>query len=123
MGQTRAVTIFRLVTAGTLEEKVYQRQIFKQFLSNNVLKDPKLARRVFKPSDLRELLAPPVGADGVEGTQTGDLFAQAEQLASGPADGVTEAVAERAHQQGNAEGVRGGSALASSSAAPAQAEA
>ena len=30
VGQTRAVVVYRLVTAGTLEEKVYQRQIFKQ---------------------------------------------------------------------------------------------
>jgi DNA excision repair protein ERCC-6 len=80
VGQTRAVTIFRLVTAGTLEEKVYQRQIFKQFLSNNILKDPKQARRVFKPSELRELLAPPNSTQGPQGTQTGDLFLQAEQL-------------------------------------------
>ncbi|KAL1495448.1 hypothetical protein AB1Y20_016816 [Prymnesium parvum] len=80
VGQKRDVTIFRFVTAGTLEEKVYQRQVFKQFLSNNVLKDPKLSRRVFKPSELRDLLAPPLQADGAEGTQTGDLFARAEQL-------------------------------------------
>ncbi|EOD36958.1 hypothetical protein EMIHUDRAFT_201306 [Emiliania huxleyi CCMP1516] len=30
VGQTRAVAVFRLVTGGTLEEKVYQRQVFKQ---------------------------------------------------------------------------------------------
>lgn len=82
VGQKRDVTIFRLVTAGTLEEKVYQRQIFKQFLSNNVLRDPKLSRRVFKPNDLRDLLAPPAATGGLEGTQTGDLFARAEKLPS-----------------------------------------
>ena len=69
IGQKRAVTVYRLVTAGTLEEKVYQRQVFKQVLSNNVLKDPKQTRRVFKPRDLRDLLARPVmgnasGGDG-----------------------------------------------------------
>ena len=80
IGQQRAVTVYRLVTAGTLEEKVYQRQVFKQVLSNNVLKDPKQTRRVFKPRDLRDLLAPPVSATAAEGTETADLFASAEQI-------------------------------------------
>ena len=35
------------VTANTLEEKVYHRQVFKQYLSNRVLKEPKQGRRVF----------------------------------------------------------------------------
>ncbi len=83
VGQTRAVTVYRLVTSGTLEEKVYQRQIFKQFLSSNVLTDPKQAKRVFKPRDLRDLLAPPASADrSVDGTETGDLFAHAETTAA-----------------------------------------
>jgi DNA excision repair protein ERCC-6 len=29
LGQKRPVTIYRLVTTGTIEEKIYQRQIFK----------------------------------------------------------------------------------------------
>jgi DNA excision repair protein ERCC-6 len=36
--------LFRLVTTGTIEEKIYHRQIFKQFLVNRVLKDPKQRR-------------------------------------------------------------------------------
>ena len=32
--QTREVTVYRLITSGTIEEKVYHRQIFKQFLTN-----------------------------------------------------------------------------------------
>ena len=32
IGQERSVSIFRLVTGGTLEEKVYQRQIYKQVI-------------------------------------------------------------------------------------------
>jgi DNA excision repair protein ERCC-6 len=79
IGQQRAVTVYRLVTAGTLEEKVYQRQIFKQVLSNNVLKDPKQTRRVFKPTDLRDLLARPTAA-AIDGTETADMFAGAEHL-------------------------------------------
>ena len=40
--------------SGTIEEKIYHRQIFKQFLTNRVLKDPK-QRRLFKSNDLHEL--------------------------------------------------------------------
>ncbi|BES98255.1 DNA excision repair protein [Nesidiocoris tenuis] len=54
IGQEKDVTIYRLVTAGTIEEKVYHRQIYKQFLSNKILKDPK-QRRFFKSNELSEL--------------------------------------------------------------------
>nr|XP_039261746.1 DNA excision repair protein ERCC-6-like isoform X3 [Styela clava] len=54
IGQKRDVTIYRLLTSGTIEEKIYHRQIFKQFLSNRILKDP-LQRRFFKSNDLHEL--------------------------------------------------------------------
>src|SRR3569833_445261 len=40
LGQKKEVTIYRLMTAGTIEEKIYHRQIFKQFLTNKVLLDP-----------------------------------------------------------------------------------
>ena len=36
IGQSRPVTIYRLITSGTIEEKVYHRQIYKQFLTNKV---------------------------------------------------------------------------------------
>ncbi len=36
IGQTRPVTVYRLITSGTIEEKVYHRQIYKQFLTNKV---------------------------------------------------------------------------------------
>lgn len=54
IGQTQEVTIYRLITTGTLEEKIYHRQIFKQFLTNKILKDPK-QKRFFKMKDLRDL--------------------------------------------------------------------
>ncbi|XP_037551074.1 DNA excision repair protein ERCC-6 [Nematolebias whitei] len=73
IGQTQQVTIYRLLTAGTIEEKIYHRQIFKQFLTNRVLKDPK-QRRFFKSNDVYELftLADPTGA---QGTETSAIFA------------------------------------------------
>ena len=37
IGQTREVVIYRLITKGTIEEKIYKRQIFKLLLSNRIL--------------------------------------------------------------------------------------
>merc|ERR1712071_521816 len=54
IGQKKDVTVYRLLTSGTIEEKIYHRQIFKQYLTNRVLKDPK-QRRFFKSNDLFEL--------------------------------------------------------------------
>ena len=53
-GQEREVTVYRLITAGTVEEKIYHRQIFKTALSNRVLQDPR-QRRLFSQRDLRDL--------------------------------------------------------------------
>ncbi len=40
IGQRREVTIYRLITSGTIEEKVYHRQIYKQFLTEKVTHVP-----------------------------------------------------------------------------------
>jgi DNA excision repair protein ERCC-6 len=40
IGQTKPVSIFRLIAAGTIEEKMYNRQLFKQHLSQKVLNNP-----------------------------------------------------------------------------------
>uniref|UniRef100_A0A224YWR3 DNA excision repair protein ERCC-6 n=1 Tax=Rhipicephalus zambeziensis TaxID=60191 RepID=A0A224YWR3_9ACAR len=73
IGQRRDVTIYRLLTAGTIEEKIYHRQIFKQFLTNRVLKDPK-QRRFFKTNDLYELFT--LADDGKKKrTETSAIFA------------------------------------------------
>ncbi|VDM32496.1 unnamed protein product [Hydatigera taeniaeformis] len=56
IGQEREVMIYRLLTSGTIEEKVYQRQIFKQFLANRVLKNPR-QQRFFKVNSLCELFS------------------------------------------------------------------
>ena len=71
IGQDRQVTIYRLLTAGTVEEKIYHRQIFKQFLTNKVLKDPK-QKRFFKTNDLFELFT--FGSDSKE-TDSSAIFA------------------------------------------------
>src|SRR6202021_740163 len=82
LGQKREVEIYRLMTAGTIEEKIYHRQIFKQFLTNKILKDPK-QRRFFKMNDLHDLFS--VTGGDVNGTETGDMFAGTELKFNTPA--------------------------------------
>ncbi|KAF5116400.1 hypothetical protein DV454_001728 [Geotrichum candidum] len=74
-GQKKDVVIYRLMTAGSIEEKIYHRQIFKQFLTNKILKDPK-QRRFFKMNDLHDLFT--LGDLG-DGTETGGMFSGAER--------------------------------------------
>eukprot|EP00793_Prasinoderma_coloniale_P004070 PRCOL_00006245-RA len=54
IGQRKEVTVYRLITSGTIEEKIYHRQVYKQLLTDRVLKDPK-QRRLFKAKDIRDL--------------------------------------------------------------------
>ena len=76
-GQEREVTIYRLISAGTVEEKIYQRQIFKTALSNRILQDPR-QRRLFSQKDLKDLFTLKedggsviAGSEGL--TETGEL--------------------------------------------------
>ncbi|KAJ3186290.1 hypothetical protein HDU85_007730 [Gaertneriomyces sp. JEL0708] len=71
VGQQKEVVVYRLMTAGTIEEKIYHRQIFKQFLTNKILKDPR-QRRFFKSNDMRDLFT--LSLPDSNGTETGDLF-------------------------------------------------
>ncbi|KAK3334036.1 SNF2 family N-terminal domain-containing protein [Cercophora scortea] len=75
LGQKKEVTIYRLMTAGTIEEKIYHRQIFKQFLSNKVLKDPKQQTN-FNLNDLHDLFSLSSYEDGM--TETSELFKGSE---------------------------------------------
>lgn len=83
LGQKKEVVIYRLMVAGSIEEKIYHRQIFKQFLTNKILKDPK-QKRFFKNTDLHDLFS--LG----DSSETGDLFAGTEKKvqASKPDDGI-----------------------------------
>ncbi|KAL2428591.1 DNA repair and recombination protein RAD26 [Exophiala dermatitidis] len=74
LGQKREVTICRLMIAGTIEEKIYHRQIFKQFLTNKILKDPK-QRQTFHLNDLHDLFS--LGNEGAP-TETSSLFKEAQ---------------------------------------------
>ncbi|XP_065352951.1 DNA excision repair protein ERCC-6-like [Cloeon dipterum] len=72
IGQKSQVTVYRLITSGTIEEKIYHRQVFKQFLTNKVLKNPK-QRRFFKSNDLFELFTLNEGKEN--STETAAIFA------------------------------------------------
>jgi len=74
LGQKREVHIYRLMTAGTIEEKIYHRQIFKQFLTNKILRDPK-QRQTFHLSDLHDLFSL---AEENAPTETSAMFQDAE---------------------------------------------
>ena len=75
LGQKREVTIYRLMTAGTIEEKIYHRQIFKQFLTNKILKDPK-QRQTFQLSDMHDLFS--LGEESQGATETSKIFKDVE---------------------------------------------
>ena len=44
IGQFKDVVIYRLILANCIEEKIYHRQVFKEFLARKVLKDPFLEK-------------------------------------------------------------------------------
>lgn len=74
IGQTKEVTVYRLITAGTIEEKIYHRQVYKQFLTDKVLRDPR-QKRFFKAKDMADLFT--LGDDDgySNGNETADIFA------------------------------------------------
>ncbi|KAL5990544.1 hypothetical protein ACLOJK_011446 [Asimina triloba] len=74
IGQKRDVVVYRLITRGTIEEKVYHRQIYKHFLTNKILRNPQ-QKRFFKARDLRDLFV--LQDDRENGsTETSNIFAQ-----------------------------------------------
>jgi DNA excision repair protein ERCC-6 len=82
IGQNRPVTVYRLLTSGTIEEKIYHRQIFKHFLSNRVLSEPR-QRRFFKTNDLHELFTLTDDVAG-ECTESAALFASTDSVVQPP---------------------------------------
>ncbi|KAL6718389.1 DNA repair protein rhp26 [Lecanora helva] len=71
LGQKREVMVYRLMTAGTIEEKIYHRQLFKQFLINKILRDPK-QRQTFQMKDLHDLFT--LGEANEPATETSQIF-------------------------------------------------
>ena len=94
LGQKRDVTIYRLMVSGTIEEKIYHRQIFKEFLSKKILQDPR-QRRFFKSNDLHDLFT--LGNQDEETTETGDLFGDDVHVKGNGEGSSTEIGSKRNH--------------------------
>ena len=84
LGQKREVEIYRLLTKGTIEEKILHRQLFKQALTDKILRDPK-QRQTFQLKDLHDLFT--LGRENDEETETGRLFKGAEVRFTKPRSG------------------------------------
>lgn len=92
--------IAQLITAGTIEEKIYQRQIFKTALSNKVLQDPK-QRRLFSQRDLRDLFT--LGQDTGSVRSGGDGITETSKVTRGI--GVVDAEADLSEETENDDNV------------------
>ncbi|XP_077619470.1 DNA excision repair protein ERCC-6-like [Crocuta crocuta] len=55
IGQKENVVVYRLITCGTVEEKIYRRQVFKDSLIRQTTGDKKNPFRYFTKQELREL--------------------------------------------------------------------
>uniref|UniRef100_A0A9J8AGK2 DNA excision repair protein ERCC-6-like n=1 Tax=Cyprinus carpio carpio TaxID=630221 RepID=A0A9J8AGK2_CYPCA len=55
IGQTKNVIIYRLITCGTVEEKIYRRQVFKESLIRQTTGDKKNPFRYFSKQELQDL--------------------------------------------------------------------
>nr|XP_019603511.1 PREDICTED: DNA excision repair protein ERCC-6-like [Rhinolophus sinicus] len=55
IGQRENVVVYRLITCGTVEEKIYRRQVFKDSLIRQTTGDKKNPFRYFSKQELREL--------------------------------------------------------------------
>lgn len=101
-GQKNAVTVYRLITAGSIEEKIYQRQIFKTAISNKILQDPR-QRRLFSQRDLKDLFSLKADVGSVENGGQGLTETGEKTRGGGVVDPDTESVElspdDSAHQE------------------------
>ncbi|XP_077164333.1 DNA excision repair protein ERCC-6-like [Paroedura picta] len=67
IGQEENVVIYRLITCGTVEEKIYRRQVFKDSLIRQTTGDKKNPYRYFTKQELRELFT--LGDTRISSTQ------------------------------------------------------
>ncbi|EAY02564.1 Type III restriction enzyme, res subunit family protein [Trichomonas vaginalis G3] len=56
IGQTKSVSVYRLICVGTIEEKIYKKQIFKQILSNTIMQDAR-QKRLFNANTVYDLFS------------------------------------------------------------------
>ena len=63
IGQNKEVTVYRLIAAGTVEEKTYEKQIYKDGIRRAVLSQDQNVQRYFERHELRSLFT--LGEPGV----------------------------------------------------------
>ncbi|KAM4665157.1 DNA excision repair protein ERCC-6-like [Discoglossus pictus] len=73
IGQQENVVIYRLITCGTVEEKIYRRQIFKDSLIRQTTGDKKNPFRYFSKQELKELFS-------IEDTRTSSTQIQLQNM-------------------------------------------
>ncbi|KAK1443606.1 SNF2/RAD54 family protein [Babesia gibsoni] len=73
IGQNREVVIYRLITSNTVEEKIYYRQLYKFYLSERILTDPRVV--CLRPLTSSALLTLPPKPSG-----TNDSIAYCKQV-------------------------------------------
>ena len=105
LGQKREVMIYRLMTAGTIEEKIYHRQLFKQFLINKILRDPK-QRQTFQMKDLHDLFT--LGGADEPATETSTLFKGTEVRFDNKEPPAEPGTSDNCNGATPANGIRGG---------------
>ncbi len=67
LGQSRTVSVYRLIMRGTLEEKIMGLQRFKMDVASAVVNQDNMALSNMDTSQMLDLFAPPGGAGGVGG--------------------------------------------------------
>lgn len=93
LGQTKPVKIYRLLTPGTIEEKMYRKQLYKQFVADNMLKDGN-TNRYFDSTNLRDLFD--YGYDAPEAPLFDNVKPTTPQKSSrGGVDARTQTLAHR----------------------------
>ncbi|KAJ3129731.1 hypothetical protein HK100_008455 [Physocladia obscura] len=108
LGQTKEVAVYRLMMSGTIEEKIYHRQIYKQFLTNGILSDVSTvgggvgitggsgSKRFFDSRGLKDLFV--LTDENALGTETGGLFAGSEVIGKDKVDSsISSTFAPRKH--------------------------
>lgn len=92
LGQTRQVTVYRLITKGTIDERIVQLARVKKDVQDIVVGN-KTLQDVAKPSDIVQLL--------LNEDQIANLGAQGPKTASKPAEGTAKAASDIWNEEGD----------------------